>query len=702
VSADVLADGSTRLHIFGSGFAPATQFVLGGKPIADITVVSPRLAVGHAPALGSGEPLGPRTLDLLDPRGQSALESAVVYVGPDGPVFVRGDANQSGTVDISDAVAILGYLFLGTPSGFGCLEAADIDGGGEVNISDPIGLLGHLFLGDPPPAAPYPGCGEGATPPVLGCETFAPCGGAGGGSGGGLAGGLQANVFVLAESRTSPGEPILRDVSPVSGEVVIDDPPGGLDLQPGDIVAGYVPVTSNAIHEGVTYLVKLEGEQPESCLATAPGDRTYLARPATLAETFTDAAIELELPGAAADMRLSAEAVTATGNTLCDLAEEAGGAGGDDRGAGGAFDPLIDVDFRGLSVFSWQDGPNYVHAGFHRLRILYAASEASLGVGISGASLTGVSFFSGILLDSEIVTYIDSHFEQRIEKEKKVLTLRKDHVVVVLGVPIHFAATADLYAGVQLDAQVNLYADAGARASFRAGAGFRFDGARIHNLSGIEPPSLEGVPGTPNLDLNGSLVVKGYVRPETHLFAGILFRGLTADLGMRSETFLRFHAAGETDPVPCFTWGIDAGMKVTLIPEIQLFGYDLFDRTFDVINAEEIDLLGGEYGCKTPPVARVTYYLVPLGGGRYEVHLDASGSYDPDGGPLRYRWDFDADGQCDLASLGNPRATVVLEHVCPPFDVNPFDGCNAGRAIILRVTDDEDASVAKRLRVVLR
>jgi hypothetical protein len=143
-------------------------------------------------------------------------------------------------------------------------------------------------------------------------------------------------------------------------------------------------------------------------------------------------------------------------------------------------------------------------------------------------------------------------------------------------------------------------------------------------------------------------------------------------------------------------------MKLTLIPEIQLFGYDLFDQTFDVIDAEETNLLSDEYGCKVPPVASVSYYLVPLGDERYEVRLDASASRDPDGGPLRYRWDFDADGQCDRATLGDPRTSLVLEHVCPPFDVAPFQGCPRGRAMILRVTDDEDASVERRFNVVLR
>jgi len=715
VSAEVLSDGGTRLHIFGSCFGTQTTVRIGGRPLVDATVISPTLIVGYAPALAAGEGPGPRTLDLIDPRGQSSLESAVVYVDPPPPpevTWIRGDANASGQVDISDAVTILLYLFLGTPASLTCLESADIEAGGAIDIGDPIQLLGYLFRGGSPPAAPYPACGSAA--PAHGCESFTPCGGGGAGFQGGgrgprgdggaagLAGNLRPNVFVLSETPAAPGDPIVRDLSPVSSEVIVDDPPGGLDLGPGDVIAGYVPVTSEAIHEGVTFLLRLEGTRERSCLATAAGDRTYGASTAALAEVFTDANIAMGFPPTAADLRLSSDAVVATGNTLCAIAEEGGGAQDADGGGAGNFDPLIDVDFRGLAVFGWQDGPNYIRAGFHRLRVLYAASQASLGVGISDGGLTGVSFFSGILLDSEIELYVDTHFEEHIQKEKKLLTLRKDHIVVVYGVPIHFAATGDLYAGVDLNAQVNLYVDAGARASFRAGLGFRFDGERVHNLSGLDPPSLEQIPDTPDLELSGSVVAKGYVRPETHLFAGILFRGLTADLGTRAEAFVRFHAAGETDPLPCFDWGIDAGMKVTLIPEIQLFGYDLFDRTFDVINYEELNILGDRYGCSFPPVARVGHRVVPLGNERYEVFLDASASYDPDGGPLRFRWDFNADGQCDRATLNDPRTSVVLEHVCPPFRVTPFGGCLAGRAMRLRVTDDEDASVEQEFRVILR
>ncbi len=68
-----------------------------------------------------------------------------------GPVmgagrFVRGDADANGSIELTDPVHTLSYLFIGgleSP----CLSAADTDDNGSLEITDAIGLLGWLFLG---------------------------------------------------------------------------------------------------------------------------------------------------------------------------------------------------------------------------------------------------------------------------------------------------------------------------------------------------------------------------------------------------------------------------------------------------------------------------------------------------------------------------------------------------------------------------
>jgi choice-of-anchor B domain-containing protein len=86
--------------------------------------------------------------------------------------FLRGDCNGSGDVDISDAVCILVWLFLGQPSP-GCLSAANVNGDGNVDIADPSFLLNHLFTGGPPPPAPFGDCAVSSLPgdEVIGCAT---------------------------------------------------------------------------------------------------------------------------------------------------------------------------------------------------------------------------------------------------------------------------------------------------------------------------------------------------------------------------------------------------------------------------------------------------------------------------------------------------------------------------------------------------
>ena len=73
-------------------------------------------------------------------------------------MFHRGDANADGSINITDGIFVLNFLFLGGPTPT-CLEAANPNDDEAVNITDGIYILNFLFLGGPQPAAPYPSCG---------------------------------------------------------------------------------------------------------------------------------------------------------------------------------------------------------------------------------------------------------------------------------------------------------------------------------------------------------------------------------------------------------------------------------------------------------------------------------------------------------------------------------------------------------------
>src|SRR6185503_21069849 len=66
--------------------------------------------------------------------------------------FQRGDVDVNGTMDITDAINILNFLFLGG-AGPTCLPLANVDGEGGVDLTDPIFVLQNLFLGGPVPPA---------------------------------------------------------------------------------------------------------------------------------------------------------------------------------------------------------------------------------------------------------------------------------------------------------------------------------------------------------------------------------------------------------------------------------------------------------------------------------------------------------------------------------------------------------------------
>jgi len=66
------------------------------------------------------------------------------------------------------------FLFLGGTD-LECAKSADADDSGALNLSDAVFVLSYLFMAGMPPAQPFPACGTDPTPDGLTCEFFPPC-----------------------------------------------------------------------------------------------------------------------------------------------------------------------------------------------------------------------------------------------------------------------------------------------------------------------------------------------------------------------------------------------------------------------------------------------------------------------------------------------------------------------------------------------
>lgn len=100
---------------------------------------------------------------------KSSRTACVVKVDEPTPreVFRRGDVDGNQRIEITDAINLLNFLFLGGAEP-PCHDAADADDNGQLQITDPIRILGYLFLGGDPPASPGPDfCGFDPTPDDL-------------------------------------------------------------------------------------------------------------------------------------------------------------------------------------------------------------------------------------------------------------------------------------------------------------------------------------------------------------------------------------------------------------------------------------------------------------------------------------------------------------------------------------------------------
>jgi Tol biopolymer transport system component len=151
-----------------------------------------RFSISSSGAAGNGASMNP---DVTGDGRIAVYESAATSLiaddtnivrdvfqtlSPGGP-FIRGDASPNGAVDISDAVFVANWLFVG---GFAmpCIDAADANDDGEVDVSDAAFISNFIFAGGIPPPCPFSCtastscCGNDPTADGLPCgESLAPC-----------------------------------------------------------------------------------------------------------------------------------------------------------------------------------------------------------------------------------------------------------------------------------------------------------------------------------------------------------------------------------------------------------------------------------------------------------------------------------------------------------------------------------------------
>ena len=92
-----------------------------------------------------------------------------------GTLYVRGDVNGDGAVDLTDAVFLLDYVAtVGVEPG--CFLTADVNGDSNVNVADGVSIITFLAGTGPPPPAPFPDCGFEPEPVSgLTCDTPPVC-----------------------------------------------------------------------------------------------------------------------------------------------------------------------------------------------------------------------------------------------------------------------------------------------------------------------------------------------------------------------------------------------------------------------------------------------------------------------------------------------------------------------------------------------
>ena len=161
------------IEITGTDFHDGLRVIFGGFVDADNIEfdesVDPATITCNVPA--EGVPLGIATISVQNVDGQESEPVLFTILEEQGDAtFIRGDANGDDSVNISDALTVLNFLFGGGAVVIDCDDAMDANDSGGVDISDGVRILNFLFQAGDGLPAPYPDAGVDPTEDEIGCD----------------------------------------------------------------------------------------------------------------------------------------------------------------------------------------------------------------------------------------------------------------------------------------------------------------------------------------------------------------------------------------------------------------------------------------------------------------------------------------------------------------------------------------------------